>query len=335
MKPGVFHQIGALLKETGVSWWDDKAPRLAAALSYYTVFSIAPVLVLVIAVAGIFFGDAAVHGHLIEQLEGLLGHDGAALVQNLLAASSGKRSGVVATVVGFVVLLIGATTVMIELQDSLNVVWRVVPKANLGIRDILKDRLLSLGLILSFGFVLLVSLGMSAGLAALGRWMQNLIPGWVLVGSLLSELVSFALIALFIALIFKILPQARIAWRNVWIGAFLTSSLFHVGKLVIGLYLSQASVASTYGATGSLAALLVWVYYSSMIIILGAEFTRAYADRFGSGVRPDATSVPAPEPAQAPGAAPVGPAAREREAVRAEAGKEDEAEAALVNRPRE
>jgi len=290
-----FRDLGGLLKEAGVEWWNHKAPRLGAALSYYTVFSLAPVLVLVVAVAGFFFGAKAIEGRIVGEMQGLLGHAAASMLQTMLAASSGKKSGALATAIGILVMLIGATTVMIELQDSLNTVWKVVPKANLGIKGVLRDRLLSLGLILSFGFVLLVSLGMSAGLSALGMWMRGFIPAWVLIGNLLSELISFGSIALFIALIFKTLPAVRVAWRDVWLGAALTSALFHGGKYLIGLYIGKASVASTFGATGSLAALLVWVYYSSMIMLLGAEFTRAYAAKFGSGVQPDATADPAPD----------------------------------------
>jgi len=289
----LFRETGALFKETGVEWWNHKAPRLGAALSYYTVFSLAPVLVLVVAVAGFFLGAQAMEGRIVDEMSGLLGHDSAAVVQSMLAASSSKKSGAIATLVGLAAMLIGATSVMVELQDSLNMIWRVVPKSGLGLRGVLKDRLLSLGIVLSFGFVLLVSLGMSAALAGFGTWMRGFIPAWVIVGQVLSEAVSLGSIALFIALIFKFLPAATIGWRDVWIGALLTSILFHVGKYVIGLYIGKASIASPFGATGSLAVLLVWVYYSSMILLLGAEFTRAYASRFGSGVVPDSTAIAA------------------------------------------
>ena len=283
--------IAALLKETGAEWWNHKAPRLGAALSYYTIFSLAPMLLLVVAVAGFFLGDDAVEGHIVDEMQELLGHDGAAVLQAMLVASSSRTSGALATAIGLGVMLIGATSVMIELQDSLNTVWRAVPKPGLGLKGVLRDRLLSLGLVLSFGFVLLVSLGMSAALAAAGVWVRGIIPAWVIVGRLLSELISFGTIALFLALIFKFLPAASISWSDVSIGALLTSALFLGGKFLIGLYIGKASIGSTFGATGSLAVLLVWVYYSSMIMLLGAEFTRAYAARYGSGVIPNSTAV--------------------------------------------
>jgi membrane protein len=288
-------EFGALIKDAGENWWDHKAFKLAASLSYYTIFSLAPVLVLVVAVAGLVLGREATEGRITDEMQGMLGHDAAQLLQTMLAASSSKKSSIIATVVGAVVLIIGATSVMMELQDSLNTIWKVIPKAITGlvgnVKSVVKDRLLSLGIVLSFGFVLLVSLGMSAALTAVGLWVNGFMPAWVVVGQTLSQLISFASITLFIALLFKFLPAARIAWRDVWFGSALSSALFHAGKYLIGLYIGKASVASTFGATGSLAALLVWVYYSSLIMLFGAEFTRAYATRFGSGVQPDADAI--------------------------------------------
>jgi membrane protein len=284
-----------LIKETLSGWSDDKAPRMGAALSYYTAFSLAPILVLAISIAGLVFGRDAAQGRIVGQLEGLLGHDSAAVVQAMLAKASQRGSGVIATVVGLVTLLIGATGVVIELQDAINTVWKVIPKPGRGIRGLIRDRLLSVGLILSFGFLLLVSLVMSAGLEFIGSVLGSVIPGWVILGYVLNYGVSLMAIAALVAMIFKILPDAHVAWKDVWIGAFATSVLFHIGKYLIGLYVGRASVGSAFGAAGSLAVLLVWIYYSAQLILLGAEFTRCYATRFGRCVVATKGAIAAPE----------------------------------------
>ena len=284
-----------LIKETLSSWSDDKAPRMGAALSYYTAFSLAPILVLAISIAGLAFGRDAVQGRIVGQLEGLLGHDSAAVVQTMLAKASQRGSGVIAIVVGFVTLLVGATGVVIELQDAINTVWKVIPKPGRGMRGLIRDRILSVGLILSLGFLLLVSLVISAGLEFLGSVLGRFIPGWVILGYILNYGVSLMAIAALVAMIFKILPDAHVAWRDVWIGAFVTSVLFHMGKYLIGLYVGRASVGSAFGAAGSLAVLLVWIYYSAQLILLGAEFTRCYSTRFGHWVMATKGAVVAPE----------------------------------------
>jgi membrane protein len=196
-------------------------------------------------------------------------------------------------------LLLGATAVMIELESALDVVWKVRPKPGLGIKGLVKDRILSLGLILSLGFLLLVSLLASAVLGAVGGLMERTsFPGVSIVSQILNNAVSLGVIALFFALVFKYLPNVKIAWRDVWVGALVTSALFHVGKIGIGIYLGHASVGSTFGAAGSLAVLLVWVYYTAQIVLFGAEITRLYAERYGQGVAPDADAVPAPRAAE-------------------------------------
>jgi membrane protein len=287
----------ALIKQTFQGWSEDKAPRLGAALSYYTIFSLAPLLIVIISVAGLVFGHDAAQGKLEEQLGGLLGADGAKVVQTMVLKASEKKGGIIGTVVGLVTLLVGATGVVIELQDALNTVWKVIPKPGRGIMGILRDRVLSFGLILGFGFLLIVSLVMSALLAALGGWLSNIIPGWVILGYVLSYGVSFVIIALMFAMIFKLLPDVKMGWRDVWIGSAVTSALFHVGKLAIGLYLGKASVGSAFGAAGSLAVLLVWIYYTTQLLFFGAEFTRAYADKYGSHVVPADNALPAPDAA--------------------------------------
>jgi membrane protein len=283
-----------LIKESFKEWSADKAPRLGAALSYYTVFSLAPVLLVVIAVAGLVLGPEAAQGKIVEQLGGLLGEDAARIVQTMLVNANKQGDGVLATVIGVGTLLIGATGVMVELQAALNTVWKVIPKPGQAVKALVRSRLIGLGLVLSMGFLLLVSLVISAGLAAVSEWLSGVASEAVVLGYLFNYGVSILVIALFFALIFKVLPDAKVSWPDVWIGALVTSLLFHLGKFAIGLYLGQASVASTFGAAGSLAVLLVWVYYSAQIVLLGAEFTRVYANRFGSHVVPEKHAVEAP-----------------------------------------
>ena len=283
-----------LVKESVHEWSKDRCPRLGAALSYYTVFSLAPVLLVVIAVASLALGAEAAEGEIVQQFGGLLGHDAAKVVQDMLRSANRTGGGVLATVIGLATLLVGATGVMVELQGSLNTVWKVMPKPGQRISKLIKSRVLALALVIAIGFLLLVSLALSAALAALGSWTSDLLPEWVVLAQTLQFGVSVLMIAAFFALLFKVLPDAQVAFRDVWIGALVTSLLFHVGKFAIGLYLGQASVASSFGAAGSLAVLLVWVYYSAQIVLLGAEFTRAYANRFGSRVVPDSDALPAP-----------------------------------------
>jgi membrane protein len=284
-----------LVKEAGTDWSDDKAPRMAAALSYYTIFSLAPVLLLVIAVAGLVLGDQAAQGKIVAQFGGLLGHEAAKAIETMLQKVSDRGHGILATVVGSVTLIVGATGVMIELQDALNTVWKVVPKPGRGVKGILRDRMLSFGIVLGFGFLLLVSLVLSAAVSILDSWLGSLIPGWIVVGYVLSYGLSLGLVALVLAAIFKILPDVKMAWSDVWVGALVTSVLFHAGKLGISVYIGKAGVGSTFGAAGSLVVLLVWVYYSSLIVLFGAEFTRAYADRYGTRVVPDDNALAVPE----------------------------------------
>ena len=292
-----WRKVWPVMKDTFGDWSTDKCPRLGAALSYYTVFSLAPVLILVIAVAGIFLGREAAQGKIVEQLTGMLGLDAAKMVQAAILKASARDAGIRASVIGIVTMLVGATGVMVELQDALNTVWKVLPKPGASVKRFLRARLLALALVLSIGFLLLVSLVMSAGLEVFVSWAGGFLPKWVAIGYLLNYVVSVGVVALFFALLFKLLPDAKVAWKDVWIGALFTSFLFHLGKYLIALYIGRASVASTFGAAGSLAVLLVWIYYSSQILLLGAELTRAYANRYGSHVVPDENAIPAPHAA--------------------------------------
>ena len=272
-----------LVREAVSAWSDDYAPSMGAALAYYTLFSVAPLLLIVISVAGLVFGEDAARGEIMEQLQGLIGSDSAKAVESLLQSVNKPAKGVVGTVVGLLVLVIGATTVFGELQDAMDRIWRTKPPPSGGIVNLLRTRLLSLGLVLGIGFLLMVSLVVSAALAALGRWWSPWLgEGLLLLADTLNFIVSLALMTVIFAQIYKWLPRVRLAWRDVWIGAAITSLLFTVGKTLIGYYIGRSGIASTFGAAASLVVLLVWVYYSAQIFLLGAEFTRAYAVRYGS-----------------------------------------------------
>jgi membrane protein len=272
-----------LLKEAIKSWLDDYAPSMGAALSYYTLFSLAPLLIIVIAVAGMLFGQDAARAEIMAQLQGLMGETGAKAVEAMLDSVSKPGQGAFASIIGIGTLLIGATAVFAELQSALDRIWHVPRKKRpSGVWGFVRTRLLSFGLVLALGFVLIVSLVASAALAALGRWWGGWFENWQLVLHVLNFLVSFGIFTLLFAMIYKLMPSVKISWRDVWIGAAVTSVLFAVGKFLIGLYLGNSSFASSYGAAGSVVVLLAWVYYSAQIFLLGAEYTWVYAHSHGS-----------------------------------------------------
>jgi membrane protein len=278
--------MAGLLKDTVAAWREDKAPRLGAALAYYTVFSLAPLLLIIVAIAGLAFGRQAAQGSLDDQIAGLIGREGADLVQTLIANAGQPRAGILATVAGGVAVLFGALGAFGQLQDALNTIWEVAPRPGRGLRGLLRDRLAPAILTLGAGFLLLASLAVSAGLAAAGAYLAGSLAGYRWLAEVANFLVSLALTTVLFAMIFKVLPDATIAWRDVWLGAALTGLLFNMGKLLIGFYLGSRSLASAYGAAGSLVVLLLWVYYSSQILFFGAEFTQVYANKYGSGIRP-------------------------------------------------
>jgi membrane protein len=290
-RDGAFKSVFSLIKQTFSDWSDDKGPRLGASLSYYTVFSMAPLLLLVISIAGLVFGSAAARGRVYGELRGLLGPDASHFVEAVVAKASQPKHGILGTVISIGVLVVGATGVVVELQDALNSVWKIAPKPNRGLWGIIRTRLISVAMILSLGFLLMVSLVMSAALAAFSTWLRPLFGGLVAIAWVLNIAVSLVVIATLIALIYKILPDAVISWRDVWIGATVTAVLFLLGKFLIGLYIGRASVGSAFGAAGSLAVLLVWVYYTAQIMLLGAEFTRLFANRMGNKVRPSPAAI--------------------------------------------
>lgn len=275
--------VWSLLRQTVQSWLDDRAPSMGAALAYYTLFSLAPLLLIVISVAGLIFGEDAARGEITLQLRSLMGDAGAGAVQELLVSVRQPAEGSFATAVGLLLLLVGATTVFAELQDSLDRIWRVPARVpSNGWLALLRARLLSFGMILAIGFLLTVSLVVSAALALVGRSVEPLFGGWYVVGAAANAIGGFVLVAAMFALIYKVLPRAHVQWRDVWTGALFTAILFALGKLLIGLYISRFGVSSGFGAASSLVIVLLWVYYSAQVFLFGAEFTWVYAHAFGS-----------------------------------------------------
>ena len=285
-------RLGRLLRETGSAWVDDRAPSMGAALAYYTMFSIAPLLLIVISVAGLVFGADAARGEITTQLRGLVGDAGARVVEGLVESADRPAQGLLSTLAGAGLLIVGATTVFAELQDALDRIWRAPQRAAGGWWALLRARLLSLGLILGMGFLTMVSLLLSAALAALGKWWAPWFGHWLQLAEWLNQAIGFALVTVMFAMIYKLMPRARVAWADVWLGAAVTALLFTAGKFLIGLYLGRSGLGSVFGAAGSLVAMLAWVYYSAQIFLLGAEFTWAYARHFGSR-RDDGPHLPA------------------------------------------
>ena len=271
-----------VLRCAATEWLAHRAGSKGAALAFYTLFSLAPILVLVIAVAGLFYGHEAAQGQLIDELSGLVGAQGAETIQAILAGARNKEDGLFATIVAGVLLLVGATSVFAELKDSLDEIWGVPPPKDAGFWDLVRTRLLSFGLILVLGFLLMVSLVVSAGLAVVenyigGMWKDAaVVMGWVARG------ISFLVISVLFGVIYKLLPRIKLSWHDVIIGAIGTAAMFSLGKFVIGLYIGNSGAADSFGAAGSLIALLLWVYYSAQIFFLGAEFARQYALKMGS-----------------------------------------------------
>ncbi len=271
-----------VLTESFKAWIEQRAASKGAALAFYTLFSMTPILVLAIAVAGYFFGAEAAQGEIITQMQGLAGPNGAQAIQALLAAAQDPASGLVATILASVLLLVGATSVFAELKGSLDEMWGIRKSRRSSFGTLVRTRLLSFGLVLVLAFLLLISLVVSASLAVLERYAGGIWSSSGDVLSAISSLISFGVIAFLFAVIYKMLPDVRLSWRDVWTGAIFTAGLFGLGKYAIGLYLGNSAVASGFGAAGSVVALLVWVYYSAQIFFLGAEFTRQYALWFGS-----------------------------------------------------
>jgi membrane protein len=281
----------SMLYEAACDWADDKAAQLGAALAFYSTLSVAPLLVIAIAVAAFFFGEEAARGELMGQLEGMVGQQGAKAVSVMLASSQKPTLGTTAGILGIATLLLGASGVFGQLQDALNTIWEVTPPTRSSIMSFIRTRFLSFVMVLGIGFLLLVSLVMSAVIAGVGTYMKGQAPSLESVWHVVNGLATFLVVTGLFAMMFKVLPDTYVAWRDVWVGAVLTAILFTVGKFLIGLYLGKSSLGSAYGAAGSLVVLIVWIYYSAQILFFGAELTQVYARRHGSriGRRPKQT----------------------------------------------
>ena len=290
-------RLWAVLNAAVAGWWNDDVPRMGAALAYYTLFSLAPIFIVAIAIAGLAFGEEAVRGEIVGQIEGLVGHDGAQAVQAMLEGAAKPSSSILVTTLGVITFFLGATGAFLELQADLDAIWRVKPKSRGSfLRDLLMQRLISFGLVLGFAFLLLTSLVVSAALAAAHRYMGNAFPGVAVLWEAVNVVVSLGVITLLFAMIYKVLPDVKLDWSDVWVGALVTAGLFTIGKFLIGLYLGTSTFASTYGAAGSVIVILVWVYYTSQLILLGAEFTRAYVEQFGPRPPPVEFATKDPKP---------------------------------------
>ena len=283
-----FKKIREFILAVFDKWIDDKAPKLGAALSFYTIFSLAPLLVIIIAVAGFIFGPDAARGELVGQIKDLVGTEGAQVVQTALKNTNDPESGTIAIIISVITLIIGSTVVFVELQESLNLIWRVKSKPGRSIiKSFLSDRVQAFALVIATGFLLLVSLLVSAALAAISDFVNDRfieIPFYIL--DISNLIISLGVVFILFSMIFKVLPDVNIKWKDVWVGSLVTSVLFVIGKYLIGLYIGSSSLGSTYGAAGSLVIFLLWIYYSAQILFLGVEFTYIYTVRFGSGIEP-------------------------------------------------
>jgi len=295
---GRLSEYWSLIKQTASEWTEDKVPELGAALAFYTALSIAPLLVISLGIAAAVFGEEAARGQIIVQIRTLVGDQGAAAIQDMIANANKPAEGILATTLSFIILFVGASGVFGELQQSLNTIWKVQPKPGRGIVKMIRDRFLSFTMVLGIAFLLLVSLLLDAAMSTLAGMVHvpDAIP-WI--GEAIHLVISFVVITLLFAMIYKYLPDVKIHWRDVWLGAIVTAILFTIGKFAIGLYLGHSSMASSYGVAGSFVVLLVWVYYSAQVLFFGAEFTQVYANRYGSRIVPSENAEPVPLAARA------------------------------------
>ncbi len=291
MTPFTPRLVWSLLGETFYEWQEDRAPRLGAALAYYTIFALTPGLIVVIALAALLLGREAAQGQIINEIQDLVGVAGAQAVQAAIESARGTSRSLFVTGLAAVTLVFGLWGVFGELQDALNTIWGVTTRPGRGVIGVIKERLWSLAMVVGIGLLLLVSLAASAGLGAFGKLSFGLLPLPAALIQTVGMLLSFVIIGLMFAVIYKLLPAVRIAWRNVWIGAAVTALLFVIGKSMIGLYLGLSTVASVYGAAGSFVVILLWIYYSAQIVFFGAEFTKVYSRRIGAVVVPGPTAV--------------------------------------------
>src|SRR5437764_5634555 len=288
-----FGNVFGLLKQTFQEWLEDKAPQLGAALAYYTVFSLAPLVLVLLAVVGVLFRDdpGGAWNKLTQHMSYFLDQSAVRVVQNIAQQASQPGKGLLATMVGVALALFGASGVFGQLQDALNTIWGVKAKPGRGVWGFLRSRFLSLGMVAGVCFLLLVSLTLESVLKLFSHYVQSVLPGGIVIAMSVYLIFDFGVVILLFAIIFKFLPDVKIHWRDVWIGAVMTAIFFGIGKWALGLYLGSGAAGSAYGAASSLITLLLWVYYSSQILLFGAEFTQVYADRAGGGVKPDEHAV--------------------------------------------
>ena len=279
---GLIRALAALLRRAGEAWIADNAPRLGAALAFYTLFSLAPVLIVTVSLAGVVFGDKAAQGEIVRQFQGLIGTQGAIAIETIIQSTNRPALGVFATTFGVLAIFIGASGAFNELQDALDMIWKVDNRTKSFWTVTIKQRLLSLGLVLATGFLLLTSLVVTAFLSATEKYISNLLPKSLVLLESINLVFSFCIITLLFALIFKFIPDTAILFRDVWMGAAVTSILFTVGKVIIGFYLGHSTLTSAYGAAASLVIFLIWIYYSAQILLFGAELTHVYALKYGS-----------------------------------------------------
>ncbi len=289
----MLRELWLTVKETVSDWLDDNASRLAAALAYYALLSLAPLLVISVAIVGWFVGADAARGRVAGELSAVVGGEAAQGIRAVAESAQSPGAGLVSTIVGVVTLFVGASGVFGELQSSLNTVWEVAPKPGRGVMGELRDRFLSFTMVLGVAFLLLVSLVISSALSAAGGFLAGALPGGEVLWQVINFAFSLVIVTGLFALIFKIVPDAKIEWRDVWLGAAVTAVLFTLGKLLLGLYLGKAAVGSSYGAAGSIIALVVWVYYAAQILLIGAEFTQVQARRRGRDIQPSENAVSA------------------------------------------
>ena len=275
-------ETGRLLKVAFEEWWNDRAMSLGASIAFFTVFSMAPMLLAAIAVAGLAFGRDAAQGAIVSELGGMIGTKEASTLEAMIASASNVGSGIIGTTIGIITFLLLVTGAVIELQDDLNIIWKAKPPQSSGILNFLRTRLISFALVLGIGFLLLVSLLIDAGLSAVSAYIEPNFSGATAILRFLNSLVAFAIAVLLFAMIFKLLPNVDITWNDVWIGSLVTALLFTIGKFLIGYYLGKSNIASSYGAAASVITILLWIYYSSLILLFGAEFTKVYVERHGS-----------------------------------------------------
>lgn len=281
-------RVARLFKDTFNQWNEDKAPQLGAALAYYTVFSLAPLTLVLLAVFSLIFGGSQeAHAKITEQMKAFIDPSAVQVIEQILDKASKPKNGIIATVIGVVIALFGASGVFGALQDALNTIWGVKPKPGQGIRGFLKARFLSFGMVGGVCFLLLVSLAFSTLVQSLGGYLDKILPGGPALPLAINLVLDLVVITMMFALIFRFLPDAKIAWRDVWVGAGMTTALFIIGKWALGLYLGSGSAGSAYGAASALITTLLWVYYSAQILLFGAEFTQVYANAYGSHVEPE------------------------------------------------